>query len=92
MKSVGKSCLSAAALIAAIGFADAASAQPGPSFAQANQPHTVTIPPWIQDDGSSSDHPTPMPSDHSGNALNSQYRDGIPVAPPNGFPAPYRIR
>ena len=89
MKSVGKSCLSAATLIAAIGFAGTVSAQPAPSFAQLQSP---TMSPWMQDDGSSSDYPIPMPSDRSGDALNSQYRDGFPVAPPNGFPAPYRIR
>ena len=41
----------------------------------------------MQDDGSSSDHPTPMPGDRSGNRLNAQYRYGIPVPPGEGFPA-----
>ena len=44
-------------------------------------------PPWdvIQDDGSSSDYPTHMPGDYSGDALNHAYRHGLTVpsdAPP----------
>lgn len=92
MKSLAKSLLSAAAVVAVIGFAGAASAQSSPAFAQVNQLESSAMPPWMQDDGSSSDHPIHMPSDVSGDALNNQYRDGIPAAPPNGFPAPYRIR
>jgi hypothetical protein len=91
-KTFAKSCISAAAIAAIIGFAGAASAQSSPVFAQGNQLQSAATPPWMQDDGSSSDHPIHMPGDVSGDALNSQYRDAIPAAPPNGFPAPYRIR
>jgi hypothetical protein len=52
-------------------------------------PYYQTAFPSQMDDGSSSDHPIPMPGDISGDRLNSQYRDGIDVPPPNGFPAPY---
>jgi hypothetical protein len=48
-------------------------------------------PPWMQDDGSSSDHPTHMPSDFSGDALNHAYRHGLTVpseAPPGYGPPP----
>jgi hypothetical protein len=44
-------------------------------------------PSWMQDDGSSSDHPIHNPGDHSGDPLNSQYQGGIPTAPGHGFPA-----
>ncbi len=36
-------------------------------------------PPWMQDDGSSSDYPNHMPSDYSGDALNHAYRHGLTV-------------
>lgn len=92
MKSFGKLLLSAAALAASVALAGAASAQSAQTLATANQLQSSAMPPWAQNDGSSSDYPVPMPSDISGEALNSQYQGGIPVAPPNGFPAPYRVR
>ena len=49
----------------------------------------MTAPSTMQDDGSSSDYPIPMPGDKSGDALNSQYQGGISVPIPQGFPAPY---
>ena len=52
------------------------------------QLETAALPPWMQDDGSSSDHPIPMPGDRSGEALNTQYRDGITVITPPGAPPP----
>jgi hypothetical protein len=61
--------------------------QPGPM-----QPQPGYVPSgaaWMQNDGSSSDYPIPMPGDVSGDRLNAQYRDGIDVPPPNGLPAPY---
>jgi len=51
--------------------------------------YQTAVPTWQMDDGSSSDFPVPMPGDISGDQLNAQYRDGIDVPPPNGFPAPY---
>jgi hypothetical protein len=52
---------------------------------------TTTIisgtPSWMQDDGSSSDHPVHMPGDQSGDGLNAQYQGGIPTTPGHGFPA-----
>ena len=51
--------------------------------------YQVAAPAWQMDDGSSSDFPVHMPGDVSGDQLNAQYRDGIDVPPPNGFPAPY---
>jgi hypothetical protein len=44
-------------------------------------------PSWMQDDGSSSDHPIHNIGDHSGDVLNSQYQGGIPTVPGHGFPA-----
>jgi len=55
---------------------------------QANQLQAAAMPPWGQDDGSSSDYPVPMPSDRSGAALNTQYRDGITAVVPPGAAAP----
>jgi hypothetical protein len=37
--------------------------------------------PWTQNDGSSSDHPIHNPGDISGNRLNREYENGIPVPP-----------
>jgi len=78
------SALAGAALLA---LAAPAFAQPAPSYAPVNQLLPAALPSWMQDDGSSSDHPTPMPGDRSGNRLNAQYRYGIPVPPGEGFPA-----
>jgi hypothetical protein len=55
---------------------------------QSSQLQTAAMPPWMQDDGSSSDYPVPMPSDRSGEALNTQYRDGITAIVPPGAAAP----
>jgi hypothetical protein len=54
-------------------------------------PTVYAAPPWMQDDGSSSDYPTHMPSDFSGDALNHAYRHGLTVpsdAPPGYGPPP----
>lgn len=66
--------VAAAALLSAA--AGAASAQ-----GYASGPQTYAAPPWMQDDGSSSDYPTHMPSDFSGDALNHAYRHGLTVLP-----------
>jgi len=63
-----------------------------PGYAPVSQMQATGLPSWMQDDGSSSDYPVHMPGDVSGERLNSQYRDGIDVPPPNGFPAPYMVR
>ena len=81
--------LAAAALL---GLAAPVSAQPMPPSGSGSQLVRAAMPPWTQDDGSSSDYPIPMPTDISGEALNSQYRGGVPVPPPNGLPAPYQLR
>lgn len=44
-------------------------------------------PPWMQDDGSSSDYPIHNPGDRSGERLNREYSGGIYTAPGHGFPA-----
>ena len=44
-------------------------------------------PSWMQDDGSSSDHPIHNPGDFSADRLNAQYQGGIPTTPGHGFPA-----
>jgi hypothetical protein len=71
--------VAAAALVSAAAVsAPAQNYPPGP-------PPVYAMPPWMQDDGSSSDHPTHMPSDVSGDALNHAYRHGLTVpgdAPP----------
>ena len=90
-----KTLLAAAAAIALLAGAGPVSAQmvPPTNPAPMQQPSYVSgTPSWMQDDGSSSDHPVHMPGDVSGQALNSQYRRGIDVLPPNGFPAPYVIQ
>jgi hypothetical protein len=52
------------------------------------QPTTISgTPSWMQDDGSSSDHPIHNPGDVSGEQLNSQYQGGLTTAPGTGFPA-----
>ena len=89
-----KALVSAAALAASLGLAGAAWAQPAPIYGP-NGPvpaPMMTAPSTMQDDGSSSDYPVPMPGDKSGDALNSQYQGGISVPIPQGFPAPYRVR
>ena len=85
-----KTLLSVAAVAAILAGAGPVSAQmyqpmnPPPM----QQPYYVSgTPSWMQDDGSSSDHPIHNPGDVSGEQLNSQYRNGIPAAPGTGFPA-----
>jgi hypothetical protein len=76
--------IAAAALLSAA--AVSASAQ-----GYASGPPVYAPPPWMQDDGSSSDYPTHMPSDISGDALNHAYRHGLTVpsqAPPGYGPPP----
>lgn len=87
-----KSFFTALAGTALLALATPVSAQPRPPSGQASQLVAAAMPPWTQDDGSSSDYPLHMPGDVSGERLNTQYRDGIPVSPPNGFPAPYELR
>jgi len=74
--------VAAAALIAA---AVSASAQGYPPA-----PPVYAAPPWMQDDGSSSDYPNHMPSDYSGDALNHAYRHGltVPSDAPSGYGPP----
>jgi hypothetical protein len=88
-----KTLLAAAASIAILAGA-------GPVLAQMTQPmspapfqhpaYVSDVPAWMQDDGSSSDHPIHNHDDRSGQRLNSEYRDGITVPPPNGLPALHR--
>jgi hypothetical protein len=66
--------------------------QPMPPPSAAQPSYISALPPWMQDDGSSSDYPVHNPGDVSGDWLNSQYQGGLPVSPPNGFPAPYIVR
>jgi hypothetical protein len=42
---------------------------------------------WMQDDGSSSDHPIHNPGDYSGSRLNAQYQGGLTVPAGQGLPA-----
>ena len=74
-------------LLAAAAIALLAGALP----ASAQMYRTTTMmsgtPPWMMDDGSSSDYPIHNPGDISGERLNSQYSGGIPTAPGTGFPA-----
>jgi hypothetical protein len=98
MKTPFAKTLLAAAAIAALGFAGPVSAQmmqpmnpamnpamsPGPTQQSA---YVSGTPSWMQDDGSSSDHPIHNPGDVSGARLNAQYQGGITTAPGTGFPA-----
>lgn len=77
---------------ALLALAAPVSAQAAPPSGQASQLVAAAMPPWMQDDGSSSNYPIPMPGDISGDRLNAQYRGGIPVPPGRGFPAPYELR
>jgi hypothetical protein len=85
-----KTLLAAAAAIALITGAGSVSAQmmqpinPVPM----QQPAYVSGPPsWMQDDGSSSDHPIHNPGDRSGDPMNTMYQGGLTTAPGTGFPA-----
>jgi hypothetical protein len=60
---------------------------PPSGFTTVNQLQPQALPPWMQDDGSSSDHPVHNPGDFSSGQLNSQVQGGIPVPPGQGFPA-----
>jgi hypothetical protein len=70
-----------AALAALLAIGGAASAQSFPVVPPPPGPPALPalLPPWMQDDGSSSDHPIHMRSDFSGDRLNYEYRDGLPV-------------
>ncbi|HEV2187969.1 MAG TPA: hypothetical protein VGR70_12220 [Stellaceae bacterium] len=92
-----KSLFAALAGTALLALAAPVSAQPFPMGQPAPMDtmppqmpvYPTAAPSWAVDDGSSSDFPIPMPGDVSGDQLNAQYRNGIDVPPPNGFPAPY---
>ena len=52
------------------------------------QPSYVSgTPSWMQDDGSSSDHPIHNPGDVSGDRMNSRYQGGLMIPLGTGFPA-----
>jgi hypothetical protein len=90
-----KPFIAAVAGIALLALAAPVSAQTYPAGTVPSQPQLLqpaAAPSWMQDDGSSSDHPIHMPGDISGDQLNSQYRNGIGVPPPSGLPAPYYAR
>jgi len=62
----------------------------GPVSAQTYRPMPQTMqmaPSWMQDDGSSSDHPIHNPGDFSADRLNREYSGGIYTSPGHGFPA-----
>jgi opacity protein-like surface antigen len=83
MRSLSIAVAAAALVSAAAVSASAQGYPPGPPV--------YAAPSWMQDDGSSSDHPTHMPSDFSGDALNHAYRHGLTVpsdAPPGYGPPP----
>ena len=55
---------------------------------QMRQPTNISgTPSWMQDDGSSSDHPIHNPGDFSADWLNSHYSGGLMSPPGTGFPA-----
>jgi hypothetical protein len=56
-----------------------------PTYTQ--QSYVSGTPSWMQDDGSSSDHPIHNPGDHSGSRLNTQYQGGLTVPAGQGLPA-----
>jgi hypothetical protein len=91
-----KSLLAALAGTALLALATPVSAQPYPMGTPRMPPQTpvyqTAAPNWLQDDGSSSDHPTHMPSDFGADNLNAQYRNGIAVPPGQGFPAEWNQR
>jgi hypothetical protein len=74
--------LSIAVAAAALVSAAAVSAQAQGYQGQKYPPIVHAAPPWMQDDGSSSDYPTHIPSDFSGDTLNHAYRNGLTVLPP----------
>jgi hypothetical protein len=85
-----KTLLAAAAAIALVAGAGPASAQmvPPTNPAPMQQPSYVSgTPSWMQDDGSSSDHPIHNPGDVSGDRMNSRYQGGLMTPPGTGFPA-----
>jgi hypothetical protein len=83
--------IAALAGTALLAIAAPVQAQPYPMGTTSTQPqapiYQTVAPNWMQDDGSSSDHPVHMPGDISGERLNSQYRNGIDVPPGQGLPA-----
>ena len=94
-----KSLLAAAAMAALLTGTGVASAQmyqplppPPPMYQPAPQPMPQPMsfsgtPSWMQDDGSSSDHPIHNAGDFSADQLNAQYSGGLIVPPGAGFPA-----
>jgi hypothetical protein len=64
--------------------------QPYQGMQQPVQPmpyQPTSLPTWMMDDGSSSDHPIHNPGDISGDRLNAEYSGGLTTAPGHGFPA-----
>ena len=85
-----KTLIAAAASAAFIALAGPVSAQMVQPMAAPMQPmpdQQTSTPPWMQDDGSSSDHPIHNPGDFSASRLNSQYSGGLTVPLGQGFPA-----
>jgi len=76
-----------AAVFAIAGPVSAQNYQPMQPAPMQQPTYTSVTPPWMQDDGSSSDHPIHNSDDVSGDRLNSQYRGGLTVPPGQGFPA-----
>ena len=79
-----KSFAATAALAALLAIGGAASAQSFPVVPPPPSPvpHPALLPPWMQDDGSSSEHPIHVRSDFGADRLNYEYRDGLPVIGP----------
>jgi hypothetical protein len=65
-------------------------AYPQPAYSQPGytQPSYISgQPSWMQDDGSSSDHPIQNAGDHSASRLNTEYQNGLTVPAGAGLPA-----
>jgi hypothetical protein len=61
-----------------------------PAYSQPGytQPSYISgSPSWMQDDGSSSDHPIHNAGDHSASQLNTEYQNGLTVPAGAGLPA-----
>lgn len=76
-----KTFLAATAAVALLAGAGIASAQ-----TYRGTTTMIGTPPWMMDDGSSSDHPIHNPGDVSGDRLNAQYSGGLTVPPGQGLP------
>lgn len=72
-----------------LAMAAGASAQGYPWVPQPSPPSAgaTVLPPWMQDDGSSSDYPTHTATDWEADRLNSLYGDGMTFSEEG--PAPY---